>query len=238
MRCRHPLYTPVRHFHPPVCCVRLRTISLTLSPALNFCLERFSADTTGMFLGATVTAVRMTVSEHNLCDKRSDYLRSAHPSVLKWCTLARAQKFFLFFLITACPIWDAAPCLANWQQPEQSCQIEWLADSVPDCISVQRCGPHAVCTYVFPSLPSHQISAGPCREETHLTNSGLCLTLTTQTALRSSPSAEDCPTASHSHVFSETLTFNGVLVILDVSSVTVHCFAVCMQNLVKASVLI
>lgn len=149
-----------------------------------------------------------------------------------------AEVFFLFFLITACPIWDAAPCLANWQQPEQSCQIEWLADSVPDCISVQRCGPHAVCTYVFPSLPSHQISAGPCREETHLTNSGLCLTLTTQTALRSSPSAEDCPTASHSHVFSETLTFNGVLVILDVSSVTVHCFAVCMQNLVKASVLI
>lgn len=92
MRCRHPLYTPVRHFHPPVCCVRLCTLSLTLSPALNFCLERFSADTTGMFWGATVTAVRMTVSEHNLCDKCSDYLRSAHPSVSKWCTLARVQK--------------------------------------------------------------------------------------------------------------------------------------------------
>lgn len=158
--------------------------------------------------------------------------------MVHFSTSAEVGKFNGFFGGFFCPIWDAAPCLANWQQPEQSCQIEWLADSVPDCISVQRCGPHAVCTYVFPSLPSHQSSAGTCREETHLTNTGLCLTLTTQTALRSSPSAEDSPTASHSHVFSETLTFNGVLVILDVSSVTVHCFAVCMQNLVKASVLI
>lgn len=41
------------------------------------------------------------------------------------------------------------------------------------------------------------------------------------TVPRDSSSAEDCPTASWSLVFTTTLTFNGVLVILDVGFLTV-----------------
>lgn len=57
-------------------------------------------------------------------------------------------------------------------------------------------------------------------EVTHLTSITVCLT--TQIALRDSHPVEDSPAVSHSLV-TETLTFNGVLVILDVSLVTHRC---------------
>ena len=89
---------------------------------------------------------------------------------------------------------------------------------------MQRCGPHTARTYVSPSLQSHRVtrvSVGARREVTHLTSVTVCLSLMAQIALRDSSPAEDSPAVSHKLVLTKTLTFNGVLVILDVSLVTV-----------------
>ncbi len=78
-----------------------------------------------------------------------------------------------------------------------------------------------ICVSIITKPQSHQSSVGTHREATHLSSITVCLTLTAQISLKGSSPAEDSPTVSHSLVFTKTLTFNGVLVILDALLVTV-----------------
>lgn len=98
---------------------------------------------------------------------------------------------------------------------------DWLTVWLDICVEVQTTQRLHIRVSIITKPQSHQSSVGTSREATHLTSVAVCLTLAAQIALRDSSPAEDSPAVSHSLVLTKTLTFNGVLVILDVSLVTV-----------------